>query len=1161
MRHALRTACIAAGVLIAGALTVPGSSPAAELRAAPHTGYGRIVFDYDSPVTYMADMDGSTLRLRFSEPVPGQPGSLPAALADYVSAVSLSADRTEATLTLKGDVTLKTFTLGTAIVVDLVRGDGQATSAPAQTPPAPAEPARVTPPSQAAAPRLPVRTASHPGYQRMVFDWARDTPYKVEQSGNQAVISFSRPGAVDIAALRQALPEPLKKVATAQTAGGLSVTVPVPDGSRVRHFTSGPKVVLDVLLPEAAVQAAAEQARADAAGRPPEVAALTPVRPQTPENTAPESTAPESLEVVPAPAPPVPAPASPVPETAQLPGPAPVAVPETAPEAASQPVPDVPSAAAPVVAEPVLNDPLVPALPTAIASLPDETTAEDGAPERRARVVSLSFPWNQPAAAAVFERAGYTWIVFDRLVEVDLDLLRKSGLGVVRYVEQQSSRSATILRLILEPGYHPSVRREGLLWIIDLMRQPYRPARPVEVLPQPKSPVGPRLYLPVSEGGRAMVVEDPEVGDRFMIVPVVPLGAGVYPGRAFPDAVLPVTVQGVVVEPRSDRIVVNSSRNGIDVTAQGGLTLSAEVAQAAISGDGGMGADLTRAFDIPAWLRGPAEEFNDNRKALQASVASTPRDRRNTARIDLARFFFAHGRAAEALGILRVISSEQPDLEATPAFRALRGAANLLMGRNEDAVTDLSHPSLAGVDEAQFWRAAAQSRLGDPALQAKALANSGGVMQDYPRWVKVPLALTAATATVAAADDLATETFLGAARRDDNTLHEKAAITYIEGLIAQASGNYEAALDAWARVGDSTDRYYRALAIRDRLELLFRIDQMDRSNLIKGLERLRFAWRGGNFEFDLLMRLGDLYSEAGDYGKALRVWQQAATYFKDREGAKTATRRMQETFERLYYDGMADSLSPITAIALYDEFRELTPSGPRGDDMIRRLADRLVAVDLLPQAAMLLDRQIKYRLTGAEKARVGARLALVQLLDQRPSQAVEALLQSKSEDAPRGLERQRNQLLSRSLADIGRTDEALDLLAGDDSRNAEGLRAEINWRARNWAAAATSLANLVPEPSRQLILTGTQAQMVLDLATAMTLAKDERGVAALRARYGAAMVATPYRDAFDLLTSPVEGGLIDYRTVADRIKQVENFQTFLGGYRDQLKSDGLSAIN
>ena len=67
------------------------------------------------------------------------------------------------------------------------------------------------------------------------------------------------------------------------------------------------------------------------------------------------------------------------------------------------------------------------------------------------------------------------------------------------------------------------------------------------------------------------------------------------------------------------------------------------------------------------------------------------------------------------------------------------------------------------------------------------------------------------------------------------------------------------------------------------------------------------------------------------------------------------TRRIQDeaaaTFDSLFLAGKGDALPAIDALALFYDFRELTPIGRRGDEMIRRLADRLVSVDLLDQAA------------------------------------------------------------------------------------------------------------------------------------------------------------------------------------------------------------------
>lgn len=1151
---------VGTALLLASTSLTPLAAQAADVRAAPHEGYGRMVFDWANPVRWQAEVAAGSLILQFSEPVREDPRKVLGPLKDYVSAVRLSEDRRTVTMPLTRAFDVNAFTLGSAVVVDLRRKDAAppaaASSAAAPQAAAPQAPARETPapaaPASQAAEALNVRTGTHPGYDRLVFDWPKTVSYRVDQADRRARVTFRSPAEVDIAALRARLPDALKAITTESTDRSLTVSIPVPDGGRVRHFTTGPKVVVDILSPaEAPVTAA------------PPRPATTPPAPTPDAKPAVDTQTAEAPQAQPAPPAPAPEPAQapPTPEpaaVAQAPGATPDAPAETgaAPELG-------PAAAA--LAEQMREQLNRPAPVTTPSAIKEEAKAEEALPEEtqplRSLVASLSFSWDQPTAAAVFRRGGYTWVVFDRYQEVDLNLLRRLGKGVVHHIEQRPSRTSTVVRMIVEPGYAPSVRREGLLWIVDMMRQPYRPANPVDVDPQPRSPVGPRLFLPVSEGGRAMVLEDPEIGDRFIVVPVIPLGNGVFPAHAYPDADLPVTVQGVLVEPHTDDIVVNSTRNGVDVTAPGGLTFSPDLQELKAIANIGAETNLTRVLDIAAWMHGPEDEYWDNKETLQQAVANAPAGRRTNARLELARFYFAHGFEAEALGVLSTLEDDAPEMVNTAAFRALRGAASFMMGRYDEAVADFGHPSLGGVEEASFWRAAAQAQLGDEELQALTLRDYGGIIGNYPRRIKVPLALIGAHAAVAASDDLAVNNFLAAARAEDNTPHEDAAMTYIDGKLAEATGNYDGALENWAYLEDSTDRYYRAVATRDRVELLYKLEELDRANLIRGLERLRFAWRGGAFEFDLLMRLGELYTEHEDFGKALRVWQQAATYFEDRPGAEVAMERMRQTFDTLFYEGEADKMPPVKAIALYDEFRELTPTGPKGDEMIRRLADRLVSVDLLNEAARLLKRQVDYRLSGGDRARVGARLGLVYLLDRRPGDAMQAILETKSPNMPPSLERQRTHLLARSLADMDNVEEAIALLEADDSRTASMLRAEIYWKSGQWKKAAESLAAMAPDAGPKQVLTNDEARLILDWATALTLAQDERAVARIRRSYMGAMERTPFRDAFDLITTTPEDGVIDYRTVADRIKQAEDFKSFLADYRDRLRAGGLSAIN
>jgi hypothetical protein len=248
-------------------------------------------------------------------------------------------------------------------------------------------------------------------------------------------------------------------------------------------------------------------------------------------------------------------------------------------------------------------------------------------------------------------------------------------------------------------------------------------------------------------------------------------------------------------------------------------------------------------------------------------------------------------------------------------------------------------------------------------------------------------------------------------------------------------------------------------------------------------------------------------------------------------------------------------------VTLYDEFKDYIPVGERGDAIVRRLVDRLVAVDLLDRAASLLEDQVTRRLTGRDKARGATQLAVIRLLDNRPSDALKALDIDVGKDIAPELLRQRQQLRARALFELTRVDEALAILASDNSRDADRLRADIFWRTRNWPEAAKAFAHLVPPPGTASLDRGASL-LVLDWASALTLAGDQLALADLRSGYGAAMAASPYGDAFRIIAgdpaAPAEG---DPRAIARRVAQVSELQSFMSDLKQRLAKDKLSAIN
>ena len=98
--------------------------------------------------------------------------------------------------------------------------------------------------AEAAGPRIGVRTGTHPGYGRIVFDWPSRTDYQAEATAEGLVIRFAEEGRI---ALGAAVPRNV----IALSAEGQAVRIEARPGARFRHFHHGPKLVVDVLDPGA----------------------------------------------------------------------------------------------------------------------------------------------------------------------------------------------------------------------------------------------------------------------------------------------------------------------------------------------------------------------------------------------------------------------------------------------------------------------------------------------------------------------------------------------------------------------------------------------------------------------------------------------------------------------------------------------------------------------------------------------------------------------------------------------------------------------------------------------------------------------------------------------------------------------------------------------
>jgi len=347
-----------------------------------------------------------------------------------------------------------------------------------------------------------------------------------------------------------------------------------------------------------------------------------------------------------------------------------------------------------------------------------------------------------------------------------------------------------------------------------------------------------------------------------------------------------------------------------------------------------------------------------------------------------------------------------------------------------------------------------------------------------------------------------------------------------------------------------------------RIERQLEFGTLDAAAAIDELETARYIWRGDDAEYRVNELLGRVYIKAGKPVQGLDALERAGRINPKLAKARKLRERMQKEFVHLFVEQGAKKMPPVRSLAIFHEFAHLMPAGPDGDKMITALADRLIAVDLLGRASDLLEQQIKKRLSGVERAKVGARLALLRLLDKRPAAAIEALRISDVETMPAELARQRRRLRARALANMGQTGNALVLLGPDQSNEAELLRADIHWKANAWKEAAAAYGRIAARiPKNATVLDDDQSRAVLAWAVTLALAGDGPGLQALRARFGKAMASGPYRATFQVIASEIEARVPDYRKIAAQVAEVEAYQSFMTTYRRRIAAGGLKAVN
>lgn len=725
----------------------------------------------------------------------------------------------------------------------------------------------------------------------------------------------------------------------------------------------------------------------------------------------------------------------------------------------------------------------------------------------------LEFEFEKMAPSAVFRRGGNIFVLFATQANFTVKGFKASNFA--NSITPVSGEGISGVKISAPDGIFAQPIAIGSKWLVTLNNIAPSATRTIEVKTETAADDNSRIKAIVPDAKFAGAIMDDDVGDKLLIGLAMGPPSALMKSRSFLEAFLPETTQGLAVILRADDLELKPDVDGFVLVRPTGLALSNEGGKS----PSGFTIKSPSFVDFQNWRLGPQSDFYKNlaKLKLAASIEAGDQAKGVKAQLDLARFYLAWELSPEALGVIRAIKATKPEYLRAPEVMGLQGAALAMIGRGREALESLSAPELSGDSASHLWAAMAAFSSGDP-MEARARFEKGqSALPAFTPEMQALFKLIEAKSAYALEDYVGAGFFAQNAHElaSENNTKEEAKLQ--QAMALAKSGELDKALSIFSDLEKTKDREIYARALFGKAIMIAEKPDGSREEAIRMLDALRYVWRGDDLEIEILRNLGELYIAAGDIRSGLGTLADASTLRPELPSARALRDTLSKQFKYLFLEGGADGMDQVQALALFYDFRQLTPMGPEGDQMARGLADRLVALDLLPQAAELLQHQVDNRLQGFIKSKVATDLAAVYLLDHNPEKALSALWNSRITELPPSLNANRRLIEAIALAELGRNDHALEMIEFDDSSDAARVRAEVHWRKAEYKKSAEEALKTLPAPNTQL--DPNAAGEVLRASIASALSGDKANLGLLNKAYGAAMGKTAYSEAFKVVNS------------------------------------------
>jgi tetratricopeptide (TPR) repeat protein len=940
---------------------------------------------------------------------------------------------------------------------------------------------------------LVVRGSRLPNLTRLIFELPSTVPIAHQVDGRRIAVHFDKSLKADGIKIRPLLPEGVSLSELDSSPAGLKFSLTAPEGWTLRGFREDDGFIIDIARP------------------------VTRSSPETPAQAA---------IVKPA--------AKAVTEAAVL----------------------APSAAAPVIT----GAPAQMAAPA--PSLPRGEGVSDTKPEMEKAAQTVGFQldaktgarldltFSRRTALAALENDNMVTLVIDTADTIDPDALNAVLAPLKAKAEALRQGRTTLVRIALPQPMAARVSSEGNVWSIGLGDKSMVAAE--ALAPQRSADENGQtvLSVPVADASGVHWVDLDGAGRMAAIVTVFGKTRAIMKPFRFVEADLPQTAHGLVVLAKADDVVVRHNVKDVIIGRNGGLSLSLLEKANTDRSDTAIGPALV--VDRKVWNAARTGSIRDKWREQNRILTEATRPERTNARLDYANFLLANELASEAIGPIKAVMADDSSRRTDRRARMLEGIAAVLMHRQSDGEAAFAAPVLADDQEALLWRALLDTRARRFGRAHSGFRRAAEMLDMYPESLQGRFREAALRSAIEQRDFSVAEReyqILAALPPEFASADLK---QLLRAMLDEALSRTDGAIAGYKELFDSRLRPVAAEAQVRAASLAMRENStaIPLDEAIARLETVAMIWRGDETEASILGELGRIYSEQQRWREAFQMAKKANEVFPEHPMTRRLHDETAKVFDELFSTGRSSGLSRVDTLALFYDFKQFLPIGRRGDEIIRRLADRLVELDLLDQAADLLQHQVDNRLHGAAKATVAAQLAMIRLMNRRPSEALTTLATSRLPELPKDVKRARLLLEAKALSDLSRTDLALELLSGEDGPEVQRLKADILWSGRRWREAGEVHEAILDMAWRSKTpLADRERADVMRAAVAYVMSDEGIQLDRLRTKYALKMAESPDARTFAFITGLDKSRPSDVRDLARSVAGADTVSQFMDEYR------------